>query len=91
MRNTGYMPSWAVIQVFAVKCSCQVWMHIGSDKPIIFNGGIRATLSDLVRVHIQVLEGVNFNPVWETPNKYEMPDMEVAKKKLRHTIDTVLP
>ena len=89
MRNPGCMPTLDVLQVFAVKCNCQLWMHIESDKPIIFDGGIGAALSDLVRVHIQLLGGVHFNPVWETPNKYEMSDMEVDKQEWRHTIDII--
>ena len=91
MRNPGYMPTLDVIQVFAVNYNCQVWMHVGSDKPIIFDGGIGVSMSDFERVHIQLLGGVHFNPVWEMPNRYGVPDMDVAKQKWRHTIGTALP
>ena len=87
MKNPGFMPTLDVIQVFAVKCNCQVWMHVGSDKPIIFDGGIGATLSNCERVHIQLLGGVHFNPVWEISNKYEMPEMDIPRQKWRHIIE----
>ena len=86
MKSPGVMPTLDVIQVFATKYNCQVWMHVGSDRPIIFDGGIGAVLSEYERVHIQMLGGVHFNPVWEIANKYEMPNMDIARQKWRHSI-----
>ena len=59
IKSPGLMLTLDVIQVFAVKYNCQVWMHIGSDKPIIFDGGIGTALSMKEYIYSYLVEFIS--------------------------------
>ena len=80
MKFAGQLPSMDLIMVFAKMYKYQVWVHVGTDQPIIFDYNKGQGLSDCSRLHLQLLGGIHFNPVIEGKN-YAPPKMDLLKNR----------
>ena len=84
MKNPGNMPSLEILLVFSALFKCQVWLHVGSERPIIFDYSEGSTLSNFPKIHIQMLGGIHFNPLRECGSRYNPPIMDIARQKWKH-------
>ena len=62
MKHPGQVMISEMFLVFADYFRVTVCVHYGGDKPVLF----KTNLSTDIRVHVQCLAGIHFNPVKET-------------------------
>ena len=65
MKTDGQLPSLEFLYAFSYYYECQVVVHYGGLKPVIFTTPSLRDQDDLPRVHLQCLAGIHYNPVAE--------------------------
>ena len=77
MMEPGQLLCDETMMAFAHLFKCVVFVHVGSNFPVIYTSPISDTSLDRPRIHVQCLAGVHFNPLMETVN-YRVPSIPTA-------------
>ena len=67
-RLQGQVPPLEFLEAFSRLFELQVWVHFGLSQPMVFSHGSNVPCTESHRrVHLQLVSGVHYNPLIETP------------------------
>ena len=82
MMEPGQLLCDEIMMAFAHLFKCIVFVHVGSNFPVLHVSPTSATSLESPRIHLQCLAGVHFNPLMETIN-YKVPGIPISPSTSR--------